>query len=127
VQKRSLKKLIEKAFGVDERVRFVALYQDQYILAGGMRPNLASYDPEDESRSVDLQLAKIGEIVRTWQRWFGKLSRFTLKYEKINLVFQPLGEGRFLVLSGDSDFDPSIVLQRLRDDQDYKLLMEGIP
>ncbi len=92
-----------------------------------MRPALESYDPDDDAHDVDLQLAKIGEIARTWQRWFGKLSTFVLKYQKINLAFEPLLEGRFLVLSTETDFDPSVALKRLQNSPDYELLKEGIP
>lgn len=88
---------------------------------------MESYDPDDDAPDVDLQLAKIGEIAGTWQRWFGKLSTFVLRYQKINLAFQPLREGRFLVLSTEADFDPSVALERLQKNPNYELLMEGIP
>jgi len=127
VQRRSLEKLIQEVFNLDDRIRFIAVYQDQYLLAGGMRESLESYDPADDAHDVDLQLAKIGEIARAWQRWFGKLSTFVLRYEKINLAFQPLREGRFLVLSSEPAFDPLDALERLRRNPDYELLLEGIP
>ena len=122
---KSLKKLIDDLFGLDPRIRFIAIYQGQYIIAGGMKPNLDSYDPVDEARDIDLQLEKIGEMVRKWQRWFGRLSSVTLMYEKINLIFQPLQEELFLVLSSEVDFDPEDALARLRAHPGYLALTEG--
>jgi hypothetical protein len=100
-----LSKVIEGIFTHDKRIRFVAIYQDQYQVAGGMRPGARSHDPEEEAREIDLQLAKVGEIARSWQRWFGNLVAFTIKYEKITLGFRPLAAGRFLVVSSEPGFD----------------------
>jgi hypothetical protein len=125
-QRQYLTSLIDKIFAVDPRIRFVAIYQDQYVLAGGMRKGLTSLDPELESQDIDLQLAKIGEITRSWQRWFGTLDALALRYEKLNLVFQPLREGRFLVLSAEVELNPFELLGKLRN-QEYGNLAEIIP
>jgi len=125
VQGKSLKKLIDDLFDVDPRIRFIAVYHGRHIIAGGMKSNLDSYDPDDEARDIDLQLEKIGETVRGWQRWFGRLSNLTLRYEKINLVFHPLQQGLFLVLSSEADFDPESVLAKLRAHPSYSTLIEG--
>lgn len=125
-QRQYLTGLIDKIFRVDPRIRFVAIYQDQYVLAGGMRKGLASFDPEIESQDIDLQLAKIGEITRSWQRWFGTLDALALRYEKLILVFQPLKEGRFLVLSAQAELNPFELLGKLRN-QEYGNLAEIIP
>lgn len=125
-QRLYLNGLIDKIFAVDPRIRFVAIYQDQYVLAGGMRNGLTSFDPEVEAQDIDLQLAKIGEITRSWQRWFGTLDALALRYEKLNLVFQPLKEGRFLVLSAEVELNPFEMLGKLRN-QEYGNLAEMIP
>lgn len=118
--------LIDKIFEVDPGVRFVAIYQDQHMLAGGMKGGRSSYDPEEEAYDIDLQLAKIGEMTRSWQRWFGSMRALVVGYEKLNLVFQPLSEGRFLVLSTEVGVDAFELLDRL-DKEDYRRLAEIIP
>ncbi len=127
LQRKSLIKLIDEIFAADVRIRFVALYQDQYILAGGMRKGSSSIEPEEEAQDIDLQLAKIGEITRSWQKWFGSLDAIALRYERLNLLFKPLKEGRFLVLSTEPGLNPLDALEKLRKDQNYGLLAERIP
>jgi len=127
LQRKSLKKIIDEFFGIDPRIRFIAIYHGQYIIAGGMRPNLESHDPDDEARDIDLQLEKIGEILRRWQRWFGKLHAFTLRYERVNLIFQPLEGERFLVMSTEPELDPSSVIMKVEAHSSYRTLTEEIP
>ena len=126
-QRRWLERAIDKVFEVDDGIRFVAVYQEQYMLAGGMRKGTASYDPEDEAHEIDMQLSRIGEIARSWQRWFGTLRALILSYERLNLVFQPLGEGRFLVLSTEPSTDPVSLMEKLRSHQDLSSLVQKIP
>ncbi len=125
-ERERLNSVIEGIFNHDQRIRFVAIYQDQYQLAGGMRPGARSHDPEEEAREIDLQLAKVGEIARSWQRWFGNLVAFTIRYEKITLAFHPIRAGRFLVISSEPDFDPAS-LGGLITQQVYRALNEDIP
>jgi hypothetical protein len=121
-----LNRVILGIFDQDERIRSVAIYQDQYQLAGGMRPGARSHDPEEEAREIDLQLAKVGEIARSWQRWFGTLVAFTIKYERVTLAFHPLGAGRFLVISSEPDFDTAS-LSGFMSQRGYRALKEDIP
>lgn len=121
-----LSSLIDKIFEADTRIRSVSIYQDSYILAGGMRNDTESFDPEEEAYDIDLQLAKIGEITRSWQKWFGVLDVLALRYKKVNLIFKPLGEGRFLVLSADVELNPFSLMERLKE-EDYGQLAEMIP
>ncbi len=118
--------LIDSIFGVDPGIRFVAIYQEQHMLAGGMRGGRSSYEPEEEAYDIDLQLAKIGEMTRSWQKWFGAMNALIVGYEKLNLVFQPLEEGRFLVLSTEVGVNCFDLLERLAK-QDYRRLAEVIP
>jgi len=118
--------LIDRIYSASPGIRFVAIYQGQHMLAGGMRRGLSSIDPEEEAYDIDLQLAKIGEITRSWQRWFGNMNAFVVGYEKLNLVFQPLGEGRYLVLSTEAGLNSFELLETLAK-QDYKRLADMIP
>ncbi len=120
-----LNRLIQGIFKHDKRIRFVSIYQDQNLLAGGMRPGVRSYDPEADAREIDLQLAKVGEITRAWQPWFGRLVRFTVNYEKITLAFHPLGSGRFLVISGEPEVNLSS-LERVIAAQGYNALEKDV-
>jgi hypothetical protein len=122
VQRAFLKSLVESIFKQDQRIRFVAVYEGQYTLAGEMRPGVPSYDPESVSKEIDLQLAKMGGIAKAWEQWFGRLDAIALRYSKINLVFKPLSDGKFLVVSTEPDYDPLSLLPELP-----KLVGEGAP
>jgi hypothetical protein len=121
-----LSSLIDKVFATDSKIRSVSIYQDRYMLAGGMRSDRESFDSEEEAHDIDLQLAKIGEITRSWQRWFGAMDVLIVKYKKVNLIFQPLSEGRFLVLSTDVELNPVVLMEKLKK-EDYGNLAELIP
>jgi hypothetical protein len=121
-----LASLIDKIFDADPRIRSVSIYQDRYIIAGGMRSDRESFDSEEEAHDIDLQLAKIGEITHSWQKWFGTMDVLAVKYQKVNLLFQPLSEGRFLVLSTDIELNPFVLMEKLKK-EDYGHLAELIP
>ncbi len=125
-ERRSIRRIIDGIFDLDSGIRFVAVYQDQYLLAGGMRKGVQTYDPDD-SYDVDMQLAKIGLITRAWQRWFGSLGSISLRYERISLLFQPLAEGRFLVMSAEPDVDVNRIISEIRSRPDFGVLSDAIP
>jgi len=126
-RRRALEKQIEDIFQLDGRIRFVAVYQDQYMLAGGMRKGVQSFEPEEQAMDIDLRLAKVGEIATGWQKWFGSLEGIVLKYAKLSLAFMPLRQNRFLVLSSDPAIDLFDVAERLRNDPSWEVMAEGIP
>ena len=104
----------------------VAVYQGQHMLAGGMRKGVVSYDP-DEAYDIDMQLSMMGDIARRWQEWFGTLEGLTLKYKKLTLTFQPLDDGRFLVLSSEPKVDPIATMNKIRSRPDFDRLTRLIP
>lgn len=126
-ERKLLGEIIEWIFKRDRRVRFVAIYQDQYLLAGGMREGVTSLDPEEEAREIDLKLAKIAETIGDWQKWFGKLETFLLRYEKVSLIFQPLSNNRFLIISCEPDLDLFPLLKELKGNKRYENLSKLIP
>jgi hypothetical protein len=77
-ERKSIRKVIGRIFELDTGIRFAAVYQDQYLLAGSMRKGVDAYDPDDPY-GVDIQLAKMDEIARVWQRWFGRLDTINLR------------------------------------------------
>jgi hypothetical protein len=121
VQRAFLKSLVDSIFKQDPRIRFVAVYEGQYTIAGEMRPGVPSYDPEGVAREIDMQLAKMGSIAKSWEQWFGRLDAIALRYSKVNLIFKPLGDGKFLVVSTEPDYDPLSLLPVLP-----RLLGEGV-
>ncbi len=126
-RRRALGRQIDKVFELDSRIRFVAVYQDQYMLAGGMRSGVQSFEPEEQAMDVDLRLAKVGEIANAWQKWFGNLDGIVLNYARLTLAFTPLGQNRFLVLSSDPGLNLFDVVENLRQDRTWEVLAEGIP
>jgi len=125
-RRQSLERVIGRIFEMDKGIRMVAVYQGQYMLAGGMRKGVDSYDPND-AYEIDMQLSKMGEIARSWEQWFGELSALVLKYDKINLTFQPLNGGRFLVMSTEPQVDSISIMTEIARGGDFKLLAEAIP
>lgn len=119
--------LVDRVFEVDRRVRFVGVYQEHNMLAGGMRKGRKSVDPEEEAIEIDIKMAKMGEITSAWQKWFGKLSGYSIRYKRVSLAFAPLSDDRFLVISTDSGLDPLDVMEKLRQDEDFGQLVEAVP
>lgn len=124
--RKSLEKVIEGIFDMDPGIRMVAVYQGQYIIAGGMRKGVESYDPDD-AYGIDMQLSKMGEIAQGWEKWFGQLEALTLKYEKLNLTFHPLAKGRFLVMSSEPEVNSFTTMKKIRSRPDFKKLAQSIP
>lgn len=90
-----------------------------------MRKGVEAYDPED-SYDVDMQLAKMGEIARVCQRWFGRLDTIDLRYERVNLLFHPLGSWRFLVMSAEPQVDAEGILPRMISQSGFETLAEMV-
>lgn len=124
--RKSLGKVIDGIFDLDPGIRMVAVYQGQYMLAGGMRKGVDSYDPDD-AYGIDMQLSKMGEMAEVWQTWFGKLEMLAFRYEKLNLTFHPLAEGRFLIMSTEPKVDPFTTMKKVRSRPDFKKLTYSIP
>jgi len=124
--RKSLERIIDGIFAIDSGIRMVAVYQGQHMLAGGMRKGVESYDPDD-SYDVDMQLSKMGEIARAWQSWFGELESLTLKYEKLNLLFHPIDESRFLVMSTEPHVYLLATMKKIRARPDFNSLTQLIP
>ena len=61
IGRRNYSRLLERIFDEDKRIRFVAVYEGQDLLAGGMRPGLSSHDPDEVAKEVDLELARIAK------------------------------------------------------------------
>jgi hypothetical protein len=91
-----------------------------------MRKGVDAYDPDD-SYDVDMKLAKMGEIARVWQRWSGHLDTIILRYERVSLLFYPLGRGRSLVMSTEPRMDAGGILSQLLSQSDFRVLAETIP
>ena len=97
------------------------------MLDGGVRKGTVSVDPEDESVDIDLKLAKTGETTRSWQKWFGALNVLLIRYERLRLLYFPLDEGRFLVLSTSPEADLAEVVDPLEEGLDVGTLARRIP
>ncbi len=124
--RKAVEEFIERVFAVDPGIRMVAVYQGQYMLAGGMRKGVKPYDPDD-AYDIDMQLSKMGEIAQEWQTWFGSLEGLTVKYEKLNLTFHPVSEGRFLIMSTEPGVNPISTMKKIRSRPDFKRLARSIP
>jgi len=106
VGQRGYAALVESIFNEDKRIRFVAVYGGRDLLAGGMKPGLPSYDPEEVAREVDLELARIAKSAESSERWFGKLNGVVMSYKNINLgLFRFEDMTKFLVVSSEPDYN----------------------
>jgi hypothetical protein len=115
IVQRNYASLVQKIFDEDQRIRFVAIYAGRDLIAGGMRPGVPSYDPEEEARELDLELARIAKSTSNSERWFGMLEGIVVTYAKLNLALFPLeGTERFVVVSSEPDFNLQSLLAKLR-------------
>jgi hypothetical protein len=113
-EKQMLNDFISKVFSLDEGVRSVSIYHEQYMVAGKMREGVKSLDPEEEAKIIDVSLSRISEMVRKWQTWFGEMCCMSIRYEKINLGLFPLKGGRTLVISTEPSLDTHAIFEKVR-------------
>lgn len=118
---------ISKIFSIDERVRFVAIYEGQYMLAGTMREGRESLDPEDAAREIDIQLSRMFEIGSKWQNWFGKFHYLVLKFSKVNLGIAPIKGKRALVISTEPSLGPELIFKEIKEMKDELESLSKIP
>jgi hypothetical protein len=50
-----------------------------------------------------------------------------LRYERVSLLFHPLGRGRFLVMSTEPRVDADGILSHMPSQFDFRILAETIP
>lgn len=126
-QREMISEFIESIFSVDERIRSVSLYQDQYMIAGSMRKGKVSLDPEEEAREIDIQMSRISEIARKWQTWFGILCCLVVRYEKVNLGIMPLEGGKSIVVSTEPSLDPHSIFLKIKQMDESLDLLNRLP
>lgn len=123
----SASEVLDAMFDLDPAIRFVAVYHEQYLLAGGMRNGTLSFDPDEDARKIDLQLSKMGEIAESWQHWFGHLDVVVLRYQKLHLVLLPLKVNRFFIFSASVKADPYEIARKIRESRSFQELSRSIP
>jgi hypothetical protein len=67
LERKVLKDFISNVFLLDGRIRFVSIYQEQYMIAGGIREDRISLDPEEEAKGIDIQLSRVSQTARKRQ------------------------------------------------------------
>jgi len=108
------KLLCDQIFAADSRVRYAAVRDEECsILAGGMRPGVTPIESPEDARRVDLQVAVLAGVIKTWSEVFGPTSFAFFKHEKINTIIFPIGN-KHLEISTQPDFPPEDVGKILR-------------
>jgi len=98
------KLLCDQMFAADSRVRYAAIMNEEWsILAGGMRSGVIPIESPEDAQRVDLQVAVLAGIIKTWSEVFGPTSFIFFKHEKINRVIFPIGK-EHLEITTQSDF-----------------------
>jgi hypothetical protein len=110
-QRAYLLRLLDAVFAIDSRIRSASIYEDQYLIGGGMRPGVTSYEPDEVAKQIDLEFSTIARTAAGWERWFGKMGAVYISYEKVNLYFFRLGGRRFMVVSAEPSLPPEQVIR----------------
>jgi hypothetical protein len=98
------KRLCDQMFAADSRIRYATVFDEECsIVAGGMRSGVRSIESPEQSRRVDLQVAVLAGIVKTWSEVFGPASYIFFKHEKVNTIVFPIGN-KHLGISTEPDF-----------------------
>jgi len=114
-QRTYLLKLLDAVFGIDARIRSASIYEDQYLIGGGMRPGVASFEPDEVAKQIDLEFATIAKLAAGWERWFGRMGAVYVTYDKVNLYFFRLGGKRFMVVSAEPSLAPELVTRGVQE------------
>jgi hypothetical protein len=87
--KLNINQLTESIFGLDTRIRYVAILDGRYdLIQSKMRNGLSSITPDATDREfMSVVPAIVLDAVEQLIRYCGDLSRVTVRYEKVVLVF----------------------------------------
>lgn len=114
------KLLCNQLFTADGRVRYAVVRNEECsIVAGGMRPGAAPIESPEDAQRVDLQVAVLAGVIRTWSDVFGPTSFVFFKHEKINTIIFPIGN-KHLEISTQPDFPLEDVGKILRIVEEWK-------
>ena len=103
--KMNVEKFAEEAFRKDNRIRYIAIVDDEFhVLLSKMREGVQSLTTEEQERNfVQLMPPIIVDAVEKLQPLLGKFDNVTVRYEKMLLVFFHM---RNLVVT--LSFDPNV-------------------
>lgn len=97
--------LPKKVFELDQKIRYCALLDKLgNTTSGGMRPNLQSLEPQNQTVQFDLQLALIRGMIETGQRYLGRTSYVIIHREKLMLLLLPREDGGSVLVTMEPDF-----------------------
>jgi len=94
-----------KIFRFDRRIRYFGILDEMgRITAGGMRPGLASLEPEDAAEKVDLQMAVTRGMTEAATKYFGRTNYIIIHREKLMLIALPRSDRHTGLISAEPDF-----------------------
>ena len=83
--------LCNHIFSADERIRYATVIDsDCNVLAGGMRPGVVPLEPtREQAEKIDLQVAILDGIMRTWAESLGRARFALIQHEKAHMLIVP--------------------------------------
>lgn len=92
------KELMNEIFSLDPGIRYAAVLSPRGThLEGGMRPGIASVNPESEEDKLFLQATVARGMSDSWTKFFGSFKFSFFIYERLSVIQLTFGENVLLV------------------------------
>ncbi len=106
----SAEELCKKVFALDERIFFVAVFNEDRLLHGGPRPGRAGLITDREKLPMlRMQLLLVKAMLENWNQYFGDTDMVTLRFRKALLCAFPWGNNWLHVVA-----EPSLTAATIR-------------
>jgi hypothetical protein len=100
MSEKRLQDLCDNIFSVSQNIRFAGVITNMgRLVAGGMRPDLESFEDKNESSKLYVQFALMTEMRKDFDSSFGKAIYSFTEREKIKLASFPLDDNHILRIS----------------------------
>jgi hypothetical protein len=88
--------LCNQIFSADKRIRYVTVTDSESrVLAGGMRPGIVPLErTREEAERIDLQVAVLDGVMRTWAETLGRAGFALIQHEKAHMLIVPFDDKR---------------------------------
>jgi len=97
---RSAESLLKEIFGLDQGVRFAALFDWKgRKIAGGMRRGTKSLDPPKKASHIDRATARYPILLASNKQYFGDFEFMYAKMKRLGAIVVQAGPGRVLVVT----------------------------
>jgi hypothetical protein len=100
--------VFDRIFRLDRRVRYCGLIDvTGKLIAGRMRENVSSLEPESEDPHLFLHIALAVSMDKSWDKYFGRTKTIVILKERVSLYIFSLADSRAVIVATEPDLPMS--------------------